>query len=254
MKIEHLGQSGLKIDHNKQSILIDPYLSNSVEILDSPDLVRQVPIKYKPEDLRNINWILISHEHIDHCDPHTIPILAEVNPKAKFIGPMNVRNKLKKWKIQKSRIIELKDKTINLIKGLDLLSVPAAHPKIAIDSDGYPKNVGWLISNKKTRIYISGDTSVHDNIISFLKKMPRIDVAILPVNEDNYFRRKRGIIGNMSIREAFGLTEELKIKKLFPVHWDMFEVNNSIPEEIEIIYKYYNWNFKLISDISAEEF
>ena len=254
MKIEHLGQSGLRIDYENQSILIDPYLSNSVEKLDSSDLVRKVPIPYNPEKLTNIDWILITHEHIDHCDPHTIPILAKVNPKAKFIGPKNVRNKLKQWNIQKSRIIELKDNPINLTKGLNLLSVPAAHPKIEIASDGYPKNVGWLISNKNTRIYIAGDTSVHEDIISFLKKIPRIDLAILPVNEDNYFRRERGIIGNMSIREAFGLTDALKIKKLFPVHWDMFEVNNSIPEEIQIIYKSYNWNFKLINDISAEEF
>ena len=254
MKIEHLGQSGLRIDYENQCILVDPYLSNSVEKLDSPDLVRKVPVPYNPKKLNNVDWILITHDHIDHCDPHTIPILAKVNPQAKFVGPKNVRNKLNQWNIEKSRIIKLKDNPINLTKGLNLLSVPAAHPKIEISSDGYPKNVGWLISNKKTRIYIAGDTSVHEDIISFLKKIPRIDVAILPVNEDNYFRRKRGIIGNMSIREAFGLTDALKIKKLFPVHWDMFEVNNSILEEIQIIYKSYDWNFKLINDISAEQF
>ena len=99
MKIEHLGQSGLKINYKNQCILIDPYLSNSVEILDSPDLIRQIPIAYNPKDLVNVDWILITHEHIDHCDPHTIPILAEVNPKAKFVGPLNVRNKLKQWNI-----------------------------------------------------------------------------------------------------------------------------------------------------------
>ena len=251
MKIEHLGQSGLKIDSENQCILIDPYLSNSVEILDSPDLVRQVPIPYSPKNLTNINWILITHEHIDHCDPHTIPILAEVNPKARFIGPKNVRNKLKHWNIQESRIIELKNTPINLTSTLKLLAVPASHPKIEIASDGYPKNVGWLISNKKKRIYIAGDTSVHKDIISFLKKLPIIDLAILPINEDNYFRRERGIVGNMSIREAFGLTDTLEIKKLFPVHWDMFEANNSIPEEIEIIYDKYDWNFELIRDISS---
>ena len=155
MQIEHLGQSGLRIDYENQCILIDPYLSNSVEELDSPDLVRKLPIPYNPKKLNNIDWILITHEHIDHCDPHTIPILAEVNPKAKFIGPKNVRNKLKQWNIQKSRIIELEDKPINLTKSFQVVAVPAAHPNIEIASDGYPKNVGWLISNKKTRIYIA---------------------------------------------------------------------------------------------------
>ena len=56
----------------------------------------------------------------------------------------------------------------------------------------------------------------------------------------------------MSIREAFELANELKIKQVFPVHWDMFEVNSTMPEEINVVYKSYNWNFELIDDISKE--
>ena len=238
MEIEYLGQSGFKINHQRQCILIDPYLSNSVEILDSPDLIRQVPIPYKPESLTNINWILITHEHIDHCDPHTIPIISKYNPNAKFIGPSPVRKILKKWNIPLSNIVELENHEIDLGNDLNILPVPSSHPKLVVSDDGFPSNVGWIIDNKKSRLYFAGDTSVNEELINFLKKLPKVDLAILPVNENNYFRRRRGIIGNMSIREAFGLTDELEIRKLFPVHWDMFEINSAIPEEIEIIYSY----------------
>ncbi len=250
MRIEHLGQSGLKINHDSQCILVDPYLSNSVEILDSSDLKRQIPIPYKPENLTNINWILISHEHIDHCDPHTIPILSKVNPNAKFIGPYLVRNILKKWNINESNIINLMDNEIDLGNDLSITPVPCSHPKLEFSEDGFPRTVGWIIDNKKSRIYIAGDTSVSQQLINFLKKLPKIDLAILPVNEDNFFRRRRGIIGNMSIREAFELANVLKINQLFPVHWDMFKVNSTLPEEIEIVYRSYKWNFKLIKNIS----
>jgi len=250
LRIEHLGQSGLKINHDSQCILVDPYLSNSVEILDSSDLKRQIPIPYKPENLTNINWILISHEHIDHCDPHTIPILSKVNPNAKFIGPYLVRNILKKWNINESNIINLMDNEIDLGNDLSITPVPCSHPKLEFSEDGFPRTVGWIIDNKKSRIYIAGDTSVSQQLINFLKKLPKIDLAILPVNEDNFFRRRRGIIGNMSIREAFELANVLKINQLFPVHWDMFKVNSTLPEEIEIVYRSYKWNFKLIKNIS----
>lgn len=250
MRIEHLGQSGLKINHDSQCILVDPYLSNSVEILDSSDLKRQIPIPYKPENLTNINWILISHEHIDHCDPHTIPILSKVNPNAKFIGPYLVRNILKNWNINESNIINLMDNEIDLGNDLSITPVPCSHPKLEFSEDGFPRTVGWIIDNKKSRIYIAGDTSVSQQLINFLKKLPKIDLAILPVNEDNFFRRRRGIIGNMSIREAFELANELKINQLFPVHWDMFKVNSTLPKEIEIVYRSYKWNFKLIKNIS----
>ena len=79
---EHLGQSGLKINNANKCILIDPYLSNSVQELDSFDLKREVPILYKPEELTNVEYILFTHEHIDHCDPHTVPIIAANNPKS----------------------------------------------------------------------------------------------------------------------------------------------------------------------------
>lgn len=254
MRIEHLGQSGFKINHNNQCILIDPYLSNSVEILDSQDLIRKVPIPYKPENLKNIDWILLTHEHIDHCDPHTIPLIAKGNPYARFIGPNPVRNILDKWGIPSSNIVKLTDSEINLGDDLNILPVPSSHPKLLLSKDGYPSTVGWIIDNKKTRIYIAGDTNVTEQLINFLKKIPQIDLAILPVNEDNFFRRRRGIIGNMSIREAFGLTDELNIKKLFPVHWDMFKVNSALPKEIRIIYEGYNWNFHLLDNISSVDY
>ena len=40
-----------------------------LEELDAPDLIRQIKIPYSPEELTNIDWVLITHDHIDHCDP-----------------------------------------------------------------------------------------------------------------------------------------------------------------------------------------
>jgi L-ascorbate metabolism protein UlaG (beta-lactamase superfamily) len=79
-----------------------------------------------------------------------------------------------------------------------------------------------------------------------LKGAGPIDTALLPVNEDNYFRRRRGIVGNMTIREAFGLAAELGIRSVVPVHWDMFAVNSASPDEIKAVYKADAWPFELI--------
>ena len=65
-RVEYLGQSGVRIDTFDTTILIDPYLSHSVELLDSPDLVRQVPIPYDPSSLSSVDWVLITHDHMDH--------------------------------------------------------------------------------------------------------------------------------------------------------------------------------------------
>ena len=124
-------------------------------------------------------------------------------------------------------------------------SIAAAHPTIRHDQFGCPQAVGYVLTYKDRILYVAGDTTVCDEMIKILQQLPRIDVALLPVNEDNYFRRRRGIVGNMSIREAFELAQEVKIKEVIPVHWDMFQCNSTSQAEIIGVYNSVNWPFAL---------
>ncbi len=243
--IKYLGQSGFKIDKENTSILIDPYLSNSVSEIDSPDLVRQIDIPYAPERLENISWVLITHEHIDHCDPKTLPIIYSNNRNCFFVGPRKVCRILEKWGIDSKQIITATKENIDLGNNIRVKSVVAAHPEIEYGDDGLSNCIGWIMEIGPKKLYFAGDTSVCEELLNELKWNGSLDLGFLPVNEDNFFRRKRGIIGNMSVREAFGLASEVGIKEVFPVHWDMFKVNSVIPKEIEIIYDSYSWPFKL---------
>lgn len=252
VSIQHLGQTGLKIDLGSLTVLVDPYLSNSVEELEAPDLVRQVPIPYQPHELTNIDWVLITHEHMDHCDPHTVPVLAKVSPSSQFVGPRSVREQLLKWGIQNSRIHTIPINNIELGDGLYVRCVAAAHPTICHDEYGLPQSVGYMFSYNDRVLYVAGDTSVCDEMIEILKALPPIDVALLPVNEDNFFRRRRGIVGNMSVREAFELAREVKIKEVIPVHWDMFACNSTSQGEIMGVYNSIDWPFELGSVASIK--
>ena len=246
IRFEHLGQTGLRIDLGDLTVLVDPYLSNSVQELDAPDLVRQLPIPYLPEELSSVDWVLITHEHMDHCDPHTLPILAKASPKARFMGPLAVRKQLADWGISKARIRDASPEMYELGSDLFVRSIPAAHPKLRFDQDNQPHTVGYLFSYDQKRLYLAGDTSVCDELIDVLKNIGDIDIALLPVNEDNYFRRRRGIVGNMSARDAFGLAAEVGIKSVVPVHWDMFAINSTSPEEIRAVYNAEKWPFDLL--------
>jgi L-ascorbate 6-phosphate lactonase len=245
-RFEHLGQTGLRIDLGSLTVLVDPYLSHSVQELDAPDLIRQVPIPYQPRELRSVDWVLITHDHLDHCDPHTIPVLAEANPQANFIGPLSVRKQLGQWGIEDNRIIPAPAEQLDLGEGLLVQAIPAAHPRIRFDQDDQPHAVGYLFNHLGRTLYVAGDTSVCEELLDELKRVGPIDAALLPVNEDNFFRRRRGIVGNMSIREAFGLAAELGIKRVAAVHWDMFAVNSASPDEIDAVYSLGAWPFDLI--------
>ena len=243
--LEHLGQTGMRLDTNGLTILVDPYLSHSVQELDAPDLIRQVPIPYQPGELTKVDWVLITHEHLDHCDPHTLPILAEASPQAQFMGPSAVRKQLSDWGISKDRIQATSSVDFKLGNQFWVRSVPAAHPKLRFDQYNQPQVVGYLFRHNNKTLYLAGDTCVCDELIEALKQVGTIDLAFLPVNEDNYFRRRRGIIGNMSIRDAFGLASEVGVKAVVPVHFDMFAANSTTVEEIKAVYYSKKWPFAL---------
>ena len=93
MKVTWLTQAGLLFEGNGISIMVDPYLSDSVAKIE-PKKSRRMPIDekylaYTPD------VILITHEHIDHLDPETLmPILNGNDREITVMAPHNAYNKL----------------------------------------------------------------------------------------------------------------------------------------------------------------
>lgn len=245
ISVELLGQSGIKFRFSDAVVYVDPYLSDSVAELDSADLRRLTPIPFLPESVNDADWVLLTHEHIDHCDPQTIPKLSNASPQAHFIAPQPVVDILKDWGIHDSRIHRAEESWRNISSMLRVRAIPAAHPKITRDKNNNLKAVGYLLDVQGKRIYIAGDTFIHEDILDTLIKECPIHTAFLPVNEHNFFRARRGIIGNLSVHEAFQFAEEMGVQQLVPVHWDMFAANAVDPEEIRFIHKRKNPPFQL---------
>lgn len=240
-----LGQSGCRIEYNDTIIYMDPYLSNSVQELDAPDLKRLMPIPLQPDEVTDADWVLITHVHIDHCDPHTLPKLSRASPNSHFVGPPPVLEKLLEWGIPTQRCQISNETWEQISPAIRVRAVPAAHPVATRDEAGHLSTVGYILEIEGKRIYLAGDTCVTTELIDTLKSLQPISTAILPVNEHNFFRGRRGIIGNMSVREAFLLAEEIGAKSVIPVHWDMFEANSVDRDEIRAVYRQMKPGFEL---------
>jgi L-ascorbate metabolism protein UlaG (beta-lactamase superfamily) len=229
-----LGQAGFRLQFGEQIVYIDPYLSDSVEKLEGQRYRRMVPIWKSPETITDADWVLVTHIHLDHCDPETLEPLSKASPQCRIVGPAEVCRFLVEKGIAVNRLIKAEDHWIDLGAGVRVHAVPAAHPTVETDSDGCWNYVGFVLEYGGRRLYHSGDTSLVTPIFESLDKLKPIDTAILPVNEHNYFREQLGIVGNMGIRDAFGLAESIGVKTLVPMHWDMFGPNAVYREEIEL--------------------
>jgi L-ascorbate 6-phosphate lactonase len=245
IKLLPLGQVGYRLDIDGTVIYIDPYLSNSVQEKEDKDLNRLFPLPLKPNEIDDADFVLITHFHRDHCDEDTVIPISICSPRCKFIAPKNVVDYLTSIGIDSDKFQCILKDPILLTKSIRLYPTPAAHPNIEYDSNGGWRFLGYILEIKNKRIYHAGDTSLDKLLIDFITKIGRIDLAFIPVNERNYFRESKGIIGNMSVREAFGFAEALGVETLVPTHWDMFESNQVFREEIEILYSKLKPPFKL---------
>jgi L-ascorbate 6-phosphate lactonase len=242
-----LGQAGFRLQFGATVVYLDPYLTNRVAELEGPSAARLLPIPMPPDQVTDADWVLITHLHLDHCDPTTLLPISIASPQARFIGPNEVIEHLVTLGINSERVFQAPEGNW-LSLGLDLTvqAVPAVHPVIERDQANCLKCVGYVLDYKSRKYYHAGDTSLGEEMILALQGISPIDVALLPVNERNYYRDRHGILGNMSLREAFQLATELEIPVVVPMHWDMFALNSVYQEEIELLYHLIDPPFKML--------
>ena len=237
IEVKYLGQSSLKISAAGQNIYTDPYFSHWVEEKEGPEFARQLPIPLQPEAVTDAHWVLISHDHWDHCDLKTLKPLAEASPQARFVGPAHIKSiLLDAGIIDAQRFVPVEERWMELGPQLRLRAIPAAHPTIE-RRQGHLAACGFVLESQDKRLYFAGDTSPHHEILEALEQCGPIQVACLPVNEKNYFKDQRGIIGNMTLREAFEMARLMKAETVLPLHWDMFTPNSVFRQEIELVYE-----------------
>lgn len=198
---------------------------------------RLFPVVVEPGSITDADFILISHAHLDHCDFSTVLPLARASSQCKIVCPNEVAQSLEARGISEKRLIAAREEWIGLGEGLRIMPVPAAHTEIERDADGLLRYVGYVIEHQGRRIYHAGDTSPAFALLERLRQLVPIDTAFLPVNERNFYREQRGIIGNMSVREAFQMATDIGARVLVPIHWDMFAPNCVYLEEIELLYR-----------------
>lgn len=246
LTITALGQTGYLLEYANSRILIDPYLSEYVADKYGAHLKRMTPAALSAQELISIDLILITHAHEDHCDPLTLRTLIANNPKAKVFGSYDCFDVLKSHQINTSNFFVSDDesgvKTED--ESIQIIAVPSAHTNLEFNAKGNSKFLGYVLKFGNMVLYHAGDTVPHQQITDLLLKH-EIDWAFLPINEQNHFRIREGIIGNMSPKEALLWAEELKVKNLIPTHWDTFEPNSTYPEELNLLYSKGQYNFNL---------
>ena len=98
------GHSSYLLQVDEKRILVDPVfcMASPVSFVNKPFRGTEI---YSPDDMPAIDYLVISHDHWDHLDYHTVKQLK--GRIGKVVCPLGVGEHFEHWGFDKSRIIEL---------------------------------------------------------------------------------------------------------------------------------------------------
>jgi L-ascorbate metabolism protein UlaG (beta-lactamase superfamily) len=239
-----LGQVGYLFEKNGARILIDPYLTDSVADNFGAALRRRFAPTLSAGALVDVDWVLLTHAHMDHADAASLASIRASSPRARFLCAYEAEPIVLAAGVPPLQVTRASGQVVPGAGGVVFHTIPAAHTALERNAANELRYVGFLLQWDDLTIYHAGDTIPHAEIFSALAGR-LIDYAFLPVNERNYFRDAAGIVGNMSAREAFEFARVIGARTLIPTHWDLFEPNGAFPWEVEALHQALNPPFAL---------
>ena len=202
MKITWLGQAGLLLETDRATVMIDPYLSNSV-VKVNPRNYRRVPVEERFFEVKP-DIMIFTHDHLDHFDPETAPRFINEETAVTVLAPTNARALAMKLGGAQNNFVLFDRHTQWSEKGLRFTAVKACH------SD--PTAIGVIIEDGYKTYYVTGDTLYNTEIFADLPK--QIDVVFLPIN---------GVGCNMNMEDAARFAEKVGAKTVVPLHFGLFD-------------------------------
>jgi len=218
-QITWYGHSAFLIEMEGKRILIDPMFGKVA----SPtpfgskrfELKESIPV----EDLKNIDVVIISHDHYDHLDYPTIKKLKDEIKH--FITPLGVGSHLKSWGIDVENITELDWWQTKKLNDIEYTSTPSRHfsGRGITDRDA-TQWAGWAIKSSGQNIYFSGDSGYGSHFAEIGKKLGPFDFAMIECGQYNEAWNNIHMLPEESVQAGLDLNTLLAM----PIHWGAFKL------------------------------
>lgn len=214
------GHSSYLFQIDGKRFLVDPVFrkASPVSFVNKPFKGTDV---YKPGDMPDIDYLIISQDHWDHLDYHTVMELK--NRIGKVICPLGVGEHFEYWGFEKERIIELDWNENHLLdNSFKVYCLPARH----FSGRGLTSNqslwASYMIESPSQNIYIGGDGGYDTHFSEIGKQFPDIDLAILENGQYDNNWQYIHLMPQYLIQAA----QDLGARKVLTVHHSKYALAN----------------------------
>ena len=221
-----LGHASFLLRVQGVSMLFDPVLLSSL------GLRHRHPLPCRPQDVRNLDYLLLSHAHRDHLDERTIRALAPQNPGLQVLGPLGVGGLLHKWLPQ----LPVQEagwwQQFDLGPGapFELYYLPASHwsRRGLFDLN----EILWgsfLLKTDDRLIYFGGDSSYGDHFELIEQAFGPLDIVLLPIGayKPPFMMHQ----SHLNPHEAAKAANVLRAGHLVPMHYGTFDLSDEPASE-----------------------
>ncbi|WP_375559310.1 MBL fold metallo-hydrolase [Bernardetia sp. OM2101] len=220
------GHSSYFMQLDGKTILVDPVFSGSASPFSFTVKAFEGTDVYTTDDIPEIDYLFISHDHWDHVDYET---LLKLKPKTKniFCG-LGVGAHFEHWGFDLEKIHEEDWNTrIELEDNFEVHVTPTRH----FSGRGFKRNqalwASYVLKTPTMQIYIGGDSGYDTHFKEIGDKFGVFDLVIL---ENGQYDKSWKYI-HMMPKEVLKAAKDLNAKRLFPVHSSKFALANHAWDE-----------------------
>jgi len=219
LRVTWFGHSTLLLEMEGARILIDPVFSERTSPWQKAGPKRFHPVPLALDRLPDLDAVLISHDHYDHLDRHTIASLATRD--APFITSLGVGDYLERWGVAPERIIELDWHEGTTVGRLRVIATPARHFS-GRSPFGRNKTLwsSWVFAGERHRVFFTGDTGFFEGIADIGRDHGPFDVTLVKISA--YSASWPDI--HLTPEDAVRVHQLVRGKRMLPVHWATFNL------------------------------
>ena len=243
------GHSSYFMQIDGKRILVDPVFSGNASPIPRTTKSFNGTDVYGVEDLPEIDYLFISHDHYDHVDYETLVTLKDKTKKV--ICGLGVGSHFEHWGYDSSKINERDwGEQVALDKEFTVFVEPARHFSGRGFSSSNTLWASYVLQTPSMKIYIGGDSGYDTHYAAIGNKYGSIDLAIL---DNGQYDEAWKYIHNLP-EEVLKAAQDLKAKRIFPVHSSKFALgSHDWDEPLKKITELNKWyNFPLVTPMIGE--
>ena len=211
------GHSSYFIQVDGKKILVDPIFSGHASPFSFTGKSMPGTDIYSAEDMPQLDYLIITHDHWDHLDYETVK---KLNPKVdKVITGLGTGEHLEYWNYEPAKIIELDwEENFDLGNGFKIYCETSRHFSGRSLKRDQSIWASFALITPTHKIYIGGDSGYDSHFKKIGEKFGGFDLAILETGQYNQDWKYIHMIP----AEQLQAMNDLMAKRMIPVHHSKF--------------------------------